>query len=198
MLPLLQRLSFGQGLLELAPNQYSSIVLKTMPGTQKSSFENSIRSFFNSPIRIVSREEQNMALYRMLNIEHLAIYFIFTLVMIIALFNVVGALIMMILDKKSQLNTLLTFGADPRGIHKIFFSLGLLICGFGGLIGLFLGSILVLIQFYFPFIYVPGTSLAYPIIFDFKNILIVFGTLMILGSMSTAWATRGLSKKIRL
>lgn len=191
-------LSFGQGLLELSPNQYSSIVLKTMPGTQKSSFENSIRSFFNSPIRIVSREEQNMALYRMLNIEHLAIYFIFTLVMIIALFNVVGALIMMILDKKSQLNTLLTFGADPRGIHKIFFSLGLLICGFGGLIGLFLGSILVLIQFYFPFIYVPGTSLAYPIIFDFKNIIIVFGTLMILGSISSAWATRGLSKKIRL
>ena len=139
-----------------------------------------------------------MALYRMLNIEHLAIYFIFTLVMIIALFNVVGALIMMILDKKSQLNTLLTFGADPRGIHKIFFSLGLLICGFGGLIGLFLGSILVLIQFYFPFIYVPGTSLAYPVIFDFNNIIIVFGTLMILGSISTAWATRGLSKKIRL
>lgn len=191
-------LSFGQDLLELSSNQYSSIVLKTMPGTQKASFEKSIRSFFKIPIRIVSREEQNMALYRMLNIEHLAIYFIFTLVMIIALFNVVGALVMMILDKKSQLNTLLTIGADPRGVHQIFFSLGLLICGFGGVIGLLLGSALVLTQFYFPFIYVPGTSLAYPVLFDFKNILIVLGTLMTLGTISTAWATRGLSEKLRL
>lgn len=191
-------LSFGQDLLELSSNQYSSIVLKTMPGTQKASFEKSIRSFFKIPIRIISREEQNMALYRMLNIEHLAIYFIFTLVMIIALFNVVGALVMMILDKKSQLNTLLTIGADPRGVHQIFFSLGLLICGFGGVIGLLLGSALVLTQFYFPFIYVPGTSLAYPVLFDFKNILIVLGTLMTLGTISTAWATRGLSEKLRL
>ena len=191
-------LSFGQDLLELSSNQYSSVVLKTTPGTQKASFEKSIRSFFKIPIRIVSREEQNMALYRMLNIEHLAIYFIFTLVMIIALFNVVGALVMMILDKKSQLNTLLTIGADPRGVHQIFFSLGLLICGFGGVIGLLLGSALVLTQFYFPFIYVPGTSLAYPVLFDFKNILIVLGTLMTLGTISTAWATRGLSEKLRL
>ena len=190
-------LSFGQNLLELAENQYSSVVLKTIPGTQKTTLEKSVSTYFEDHIRIISREEQNMALYRMLNAEHLAIYFIFTLVMIIALFNVVGALIMMILDKKSQLKTLLTIGADPKGIHKIFFFLGLLICSIGGFIGLFLGSVLVLIQFYFPFVYVPGTSLAYPVLFELKNITIVLGTLMVLGTVSTAWATRGLSKKIQ-
>ena len=190
-------LSFGQNLLELAENQYSSVVLKTIPGTQKTTLEKSVSTYFEDHIRIISREEQNMALYRMLNAEHLAIYFIFTLVMIIALFNVVGALIMMILDKKSQLKTLLTIGADPKGIHKIFFFLGLLICSIGGFIGLFLGSVLVLIQFYFPFVYVPGTSLAYPVLYELKNITIVLGTLMILGTFSTAWATRGLSKKVQ-
>lgn len=190
-------LSFGQNLLELAENQYSSVVLKTIPGTQKTTLEKSVSAYFEDHIRIISREEQNMALYRMLNAEHLAIYFIFTLVMIIALFNVIGALIMMILDKKSQLKTLLTIGADPKGIHKIFFFLGLLICSIGGFVGLFLGSVLVLIQFYFPFVYVPGTSLAYPVLFELKNITIVLGTLMILGTFSTAWATRGLSKKVQ-
>lgn len=190
-------LSFGQNLLELAENQYSSVVLKTIPGTQKTTLEKSVSTYFEDHIRIISREEQNMALYRMLNAEHLAIYFIFTLVMIIALFNVVGALIMMILDKKSQLKSLLTIGADPKGIHKIFFFLGLLICSIGGFIGLFLGSVLVLIQFYFPFVYVPGTSLAYPVLYELKNITIVLGTLMILGTFSTAWATRGLSKKVQ-
>ena len=190
-------LSFGQNLLELAENQYSSVVLKTIPGIQKTTLEKSVSAYFEDHIRIISREEQNMALYRMLNAEHLAIYFIFTLVMIIALFNVIGALIMMILDKKSQLKTLLTIGADPKGIHKIFFLLGLLICSIGGFVGLFLGSVLVLIQFYFPFVYVPGTSLAYPVLFELKNITIVLGTLMVLGTVSTAWATRGLSKKIQ-
>ena len=128
----------------------------------------------------------------MLNIEHLAIYFIFTLVMVIALFNVIGALIMMILDKQSQLKILLTLGAEPKGGHKIFFILGLLICSIGGGFGLLLGTGLVLLQAYFPFIYVPGTSLAYPVMFKFENIIIVLSTLMILGALSTAWATRNL------
>lgn len=117
--------------------------------------------------------------------------------MVIALFNVVGALIMMILDKQEQIKILISFGADPKGIHKIFFTLGLLICGVGGGVGLFVGVLIVLAQSNFAFINVPGTGLSYPVIFEFKNILIVFVTLMILGGLSTAWATRGLTKKVR-
>ena len=156
-----------------------------------------LEPLFTIPIRIVSRAEQNAALYRMLNVEHLAIYFIFTLVMIIALFNVVGALIMMVLDKQEQLKILIALGAAPEGIHKIFFLLGLLICGSGGVAGLLLGIVLVLIQSAFPFIYVPGTSLSYPVLFEFENVVIVLGTLMLLGTLSTAWATQGLTKKIK-
>ena len=188
---------FGQQLLELQPNQFSSVVLKTHAQIDKSILAEKLKPLFKNPVRIVSRFEQNAALYRMLNVEHLAIYFIFTLVMIIALFNVVGALIMMILDKQGQLKILLTLGAEPNGIHKIFFLLGLLICGVGGLVGLVLGIILVLIQSSSPFIYVPGTSLSYPVIFEFKNLFLVLGTLMLLGTLSTAWATRGLTKKVR-
>ena len=122
---------------------------------------------------------------------------IFSLVMIIALFNVVGALIMMVLDKQRQLKIILALGAQPQGVHKIFFTIGLLICGFGGLIGLLLGILLVLVQSRFPFIYVPGTSLAYPVLFELKNIAVVLGTLLILGVLSTAWATRGLTNKFK-
>jgi len=179
----------------LNPNQFSSIVLKTKPKASKTELLPFLSPLFDQPIRLVSRSEQNAALYKMLNVEHLAIYFIFTLVMMIALFNVVGALIMMILDKRGQLKILLAMGAQPHGIHKIFFTIGLLICGVGGIIGLFIGMILVLIQAQFPFIYVPGTSLAYPVLFELKNIAIVLGTLFVLGTISTAWATRGLGKK---
>ena len=194
---LFSNIDFSQKLLGLQRNEFSSIIIKTHPKIKKEVLKQKIQPFFDFPIRIVSRADQNSSLYRMLNSEHLAIYFIFCLVMIIALFNVVGALIMMILDKQKQIKILLAMGAHPKGIHNIFFLLGVLICFFGGVFGLFIGSFLVLLQSSFPFIYVPGTRLAYPVIFDFENIFIVFVTLLVLGLISTTWATRGLTNKVR-
>ena len=191
------RLELAQNLLELNSNEYSSIALKTKSKISKEELSEALSHIFKLPIKLVSRAEQNAALYKMLNVERIVIYFIFTLVMLVALFNFVGALIMMILDKKSQMKTLLAFGATAQGIHYIFFILGLLICGFGGVVGLIIGSILVLIQNYYPFIHVPGTSLSYPVLFQMENLFIVMGTLMVLGVISTAWATRGFDKKIK-
>ena len=191
------RLELAQDLLELNSNEYSSIALKTKSTISKEEVSEAFSHIFKLPIKLVSRAEQNAALYKMLNVERIVIYFIFTLVMLVALFNFVGALIMMILDKKSQMKTLLAFGATAQGIHYIFFILGLLICGFGGVVGLIIGSILVLIQNYYPFIHVPGTSLSYPVLFQMENLFIVMGTLMVLGVISTAWATRGFDKKIK-
>ena len=190
------RLELAQNLLELQPQQYSSLVLKTDPAVSQGELTEALTPLFDTPIKIVSRAEQNAALYKMLNIEHLAIYFIFSLVMLIALFNVVGALIMMILDKQRQMKILLSMGATPQKIHRVFFLLGVLICSIGGLVGLVLGSVLVLVQYHFPFIYVPGTNLSYPVLYQVENLLIVMTTLMVLGLLSTAWATRGLDKKI--
>tara|TARA_B100001093_G_scaffold118063_1_gene110581 strand:- start:411 stop:1613 length:1203 start_codon:yes stop_codon:yes gene_type:complete len=191
------RLELAQNLLELSSNEYSSIALKTKSKISKEELSEAFSHIFKLPIKLVSRAEQNAALYKMLNVERIVIYFIFTLVMLVALFNVVGALIMMILDKKSQMKTLLSLGATAQGIHYIFFILGLIICSFGGVVGLIIGSILVLIQNYYPFIYVPGTSLSYPVLFQMENLFIVMGTLMVLGVVSTAWATRGFDKKIK-
>ena len=191
------RLELAQNLLELNSNEYSSIALKTKSKISKEELSEALSHIFKLPIKLVSRVEQNAALYKMLNVERIVIYFIFTLVMLVALFNFVGALIMMILDKKSQMKTLLSLGATAQGVHYIFFILGLLICGFGGVVGLIIGSILVLIQNYYPFIHVPGTSLSYPVLFQMENLFIVMGTLMVLGVISTAWATRGFDKKIK-
>lgn len=190
------RLELAQKLLELQPQQFSSLVLKTDPSVSQGELTEALTPLFDTPIKIVSRAEQNAAIYKMLNVEHLAIYFIFSLVMLIALFNVVGALIMMILDKQKQMKILLSMGATPQKIHSIFFLLGILICSIGGLIGLVIGSVLVLVQYHFPFIYVPGTSLSYPVLFQVENLLIVMATLMVLGLLSTAWATRGLDRKM--
>lgn len=192
------RLKFAQNLLALDSLQYSAVALKTDPNISKAALFNQIKPLFKGGIQLQSRADQNAALYKMLNIEHLAIYLIFSLVMMIALFNMIGALIMMILDKKDQLKILYALGATPQGIHRIFFFLGMLICTLGGGVGLGIGSLLVGIQSVAPFLSVPGTALPYPVLFEFKNIGLVLLTLLVLGTLSTAWATRGLNKKNRL
>ena len=88
----------------------------------------------------------------MLNTENLAVYLIFTLVLIIALFNVIGSIIMMILDKKKTLNTLFNLGATLKDIKRIFFFQGSLMTLVGGLIGILLGFIIIQLQKSFAFL----------------------------------------------
>ena len=78
----------------------------------------------------------------------------------------------------------------------MFMIIGMLICGIGGTIGLIIGISIILFQSNYPFILVPGTNIEYPVTFELKNVLIVVATLMFLGAISTAWALKGLSKKI--
>ncbi len=191
---LFSNLKFGQNLLALKSNEFSSIVLKVVPGVKKTTLTQLIKTHLQTSFRLVSRAEQNEALYRMLNTENLGVYFIFSLVMIIGLFNVIGSLTMMILDKQRQIKILISLGATLKGIYKIFMIIGLLICSVGGATGLIFGAFLVLLQSYYPFIFVPGTSIEYPVIFELKNLIIVIITLLILGTISTAWALKGLSR----
>lgn len=191
-------LELAQKLLDLEKEDYSSLLIKTSSSSSQEKLNVKIDSLFKNPVELISRAEQNAALYKMLNMEHLAIYFIFTIVMVIALFNVVGALIMMILDKQDQMKILFSLGATPQGIHRIFSVLGFLICSIGGIVGLTLGGVIILIQDYSPFISVPGTNLSYPVLFEIENFFIVIVTLMVLGTLSTAWATRGIGKKIKI
>ena len=191
---LFSNLKFGQNLLSLKSNEFSSIVLKVVPGVKKTTLTQLIKTHLQTSFRLVSRAEQNEALYRMLNTENLGVYFIFSLVMIIGLFNVIGSLTMMILDKKRQIKTLISLGATHNGIYKIFMIIGLLICGIGGAAGLIFGTFLILIQSYYPFVFVPGTNIEYPVIFELNNLIIVIITLLVLGTISTAWALKSISR----
>lgn len=190
-------LSTARSLLGLDSQTYSKVLLKVSPGTSKNQLEIDLNSIVNFPFVIKSKSEQNPALYKMLNNENIAIYFIFTLIMIIAIFNVVGSLIMMILDKKEQTRILLVMGVSPFQMRKIYFSLGIMICLAGAVIGVFFGVIITLIQYYSPFLTVPGTALYYPVKFTFNNLFTVLLIVLILGTISSYWATLGVAKGLR-
>ena len=185
---------FAKNLLDLKKNQYSNLILKTKNVENKRPLEKTLSLILGEKIKLTSRLEKNAALYKMLNTENIAVYFIFSLVMIVSLFNLIGSLIMMILDKKKEMKILIAMGVSNKNLSQIFYLIGLIICFIGGIIGLTLGSFLVLIQKYTSLISVPGTNLAYPVEFNLKNLIIVFLTLIILGSISSLWAIRGVKK----
>ena len=187
-------LSFAKNLLTLKENQYTNLIIKTIDNINKKKLEEKINLIVEEKTKLTSRLEKNAALFKMLNTENIAVYFIFSLVMIISLFNLVGSLIMMILNKKKEMKILIAMGVSNKNLSQIFYFIGLIICFVGGIIGLSLGSLLVFIQKYSSIINVPGTNLSYPVEFNIKNIIVVFLTLIILGSISSLWSIRGIKK----
>ncbi|MEY2631276.1 MAG: Lipoprotein-releasing system transrane protein LolE [Bacteroidota bacterium] len=188
-------LTLAQELLELQSNQLSGIEIKLKPDADEAAVMKAVADLTQNKLQIRNRAQQNATLYKMLNTENIAVYLIFTLVIIIALFNLIGALIMMILDKKSNLKTLHSLGSDIKDLKKIFLLQGSLLSVFGGLLGLVLGIVIVVIQQQFKLVMITE-SLAYPVVFSIQNVAIVFATIVSLGVVSSWIASSRVSQKL--
>ncbi|WP_264525858.1 ABC transporter permease [Flavobacterium sp. N502536] len=188
-------LSLAQELLMYKSNQVSGIEFNLKENADEGAIRSQLQKVFKNKITIKSRAQLNESLYKMLNTENIVVYLIFTLVIIVALFNLVGALIMMILEKKANLKTLFNLGTEINSLRKIFLLQGTLLSVFGGLIGLVLGIILVLLQQEYNLIMLTPT-LAYPVVFTLENVLIVMGTIVSLGFVASLIASSRVSKKL--
>ncbi len=188
-------LALAQELLQMQPNQVTGIELKLKPNSDEEKVKNEINKIFNNKVLIKNRAQLNDSLYKMLNTENFAVYLIFTLVIILTLFTLAGAIIMMILDKKANLKTMFNLGVSVKELQRIFLFQGTLLTFFGGLIGLGLGTIIILVQEYFQVIMITPT-LAYPVIFNFHNIIIVFLTIFLLGFIASFIASSRVSKEL--
>ncbi|MGX7667679.1 ABC transporter permease [Flavobacterium pedocola] len=188
-------LPLAQELLQYQPNQVSAIEFKLKPNASEEEALAEIGNIFQQKLNVKTRAALNDSLHKMLNTENIAIYLIFTLVIIIALFNLVGALIMMILDKKANLKTLFNLGAEIKSLRRVFLLQGSLLTFFGGIIGLGLGILFVLLQQKFALIMITP-SMAYPIEFKILNVVIVMGTIVLLGFMASWIASSRVSKNL--
>ena len=188
-------LALTQSLLEFKPTQISGIELKVSPTVDEQEIVSQLQTIFNQKVTVKNRAQLNDSLYKMLNTENIAVYLIFTLVIVIALFNLIGALIMMILDKKANLKTLFNLGTPIQDLRKIFLLQGTLLSVAGGAIGLVLGIAVVLLQQHFQLIMITPT-LAYPVVFSIKNVLIVLATIISLGITASLIASSRVTKKL--
>jgi lipoprotein-releasing system permease protein len=186
----------ARALLDYKDNQVSAIEIITDGDTE--SIKTAIETAFGDQIILKTRAQLNDALYKMLNTENLAVYLIFTLILIIALFNVIGSIIMMILDKKKNLNTLYNLGASITDIRRIFFLQGSLMSVVGGFLGVLIGVLLIANQIHGPdaLKVMLTASLAYPATLELSNFVVVIITISVLGILASKIASARITKSL--
>lgn len=162
---------FVRNLTTASADAYTEININLVKGGKVNDVIEGVQARLGASFEVIEKEALNPALYRMLQTERIAIYLILSLVLIIALFNVVGAVVMMVLDKREQLQTLHGVGSSVREIRDIFFYQGMLLSGVGGAVGLLIGIVVVVAQSVGEFVLVPGTQLPYPVRFSFENLI---------------------------
>jgi ABC-type lipoprotein release transport system permease subunit len=149
---------------------------------------------------IKDRYQQQATLYRVMKSEKWAVFFILAMILVIAAFNMIGSLSMLIVDKKKDIAVLWSLGATKSQIKRIFFTEGLMISLAGGLLGLILGGLLALAQQEFGFIRLgggEGTYIvdAYPVTVQLLDFIYVMITVIIIGAATTWYPVRQISKK---
>lgn len=186
-------LRLAQALLEKDSTQVSGINFKLEKNADLPEIRSTIQKIFGNAIILKDRKELNSTLYRMLNTENVATYLIFTLVLIIALFNVVGAFIMMILDQQGNSKTLYSLGATIKELRRIYFVQGVMVTFLGGFIGVLIGSLLIWSQLAFEWLKISA-NLAYPVAYQWVNVFIVLGTITVLGIIASKIASSRINK----
>ena len=188
-------IDFARNLLGLDSTKVSFLEFKLNPSAQEDKVKADISGIFPEEIIIKNRFQQNDALYKMLNSENLFTYLFVSLIAAIAIFNLAGTIIMIILEKRGNIKTLYFLGLTLKEIRKVFFYNGVLMTLIGVFIGLFLGSVLVLLEIQYGF--VPITeSLPYPVKFKLINLLIVFLTITLLGGLASKIASLRVSQRL--
>ena len=181
-------------LLRFKENQVTAVELKLEDSRTSDEVAIVLRDKLGGDFKVQTKEQLNEVFYKVINTENFVSYLIFTLIVIIALFNVIGAIIMMIIDKKTNLKTLLNLGATIKEIKRIFIIQGFLLTFLGMCIGLFLGVAIVFLQKKFEiFMIVP--NIAYPVEFRISNLLIVFFTITTLGFIAAKIASSRISEE---
>lgn len=142
---------------------------------------------------VKNRRQQDQALYKTLNIEKWAVFLILTFVLIIATFNIIGSLTMLVIDKRKDIAILSSFGADRNLIRNIFFTEGMLIAMIGCVSGMIVGFIFSLLQEKYGFVTMGAASMiadAYPVDIKWRDFVLVFFTVTIISSLASYISSR--------
>lgn len=181
-------IAFVKQMMGYAEDECSAVEIKTNANADFTTLKNSIEKIIGNKAVVQSKYEQNAALYRTMRTEKWVIYAVLTLVLIIAAFNMISALTMLVLEKKKDIGVLRSMGASQSMILKIFLSEGLLLGGIGAIAGIITASIVCIIQLKYKLIKLEGGSFLidyFPVqlkITDFVLVAITAGAISMIAS----------------
>ena len=192
-------LSFASDLLE-RNHEYTSIEIFTEGTINPESIQANVESVVGDKFEVKNSYQQQETLYKIMRSEKWAIFFILTFILILATFNVIGSLTMLIVDKKKDIGILRKLGATPLLIKKLFLTEGILITLAGGLLGLVLGIMVVLVQQYFGVLKLgneAGNFIidAYPVDLKWIDVAKVFAVVFVIGWLSSVYTVRLIIKR---
>ncbi len=199
---ILTSLKFARDLFQY-DTEVSSIELKLKEGANINKVQGRIASLLGKDFQVLNRYEQQADTYRIMEVEKLISYLFLTFILLIACFNVIGSLSMLIIDKRADVVTLRNLGANDETIKQIFLLEGCLISFLGALIGVVLGVALCLVQQEFGFISLgSGDSAgafvvdAYPVNVQITDVLLVLLTVLVISFFSVQYPVRYLSRRL--
>jgi len=176
----------------------SAIEIKLKNLDQSDEVQDYIQNLLGEKYVVRNRFQQHDVLFKMMETEKTAIFFILAFILVIASFNIIGSLSMLIIDKQNDIETLRSIGANKTMIQRIFLIEGWLISLSGALIGTILGVLVCLLQLKYGLVKIGGDNIIfskYPVRIEFFDVLIVFVTVVIIGYLASRLPVRYLTRK---
>lgn len=191
-------LNLARNLFEYDEHTISNFQLKIAPNSNVKNIKKELQKILGPEFKVLNTYEQQEDFFKITKIEKWITYLILCFILLIATFNIIGSLSMLILEKKEDIEILRSLGGDEKLIKHIFLFEGWMISALGVLIGLILGIIIILIQQHFGILKLGGDNYvvdAYPVVLKFSDILISFASVGIMGLLASLYPVKYISVK---
>ena len=179
----------------------SSLEIRLKDGSNLDNVKRQMRRVAGEKYKVLDRFEQQADTFKIMQIEKLIAYIFLTFILVVACFNIIGSLSMLIIDKKDDIATLRKLGADDRQITRIFLFEGRMIAALGAVVGILLGLLLCWLQQEFGLVGMGGSTgmfviNAYPVSVHYSDILVIFLTVIAVSWLAVWYPVRYFSRKL--
>jgi len=191
-------IALARNLFEYDKNKVSSVEIKLANGVDKEAVQKQLKTILGDRFQVKNRYEQQESFFKIMQIEKWITYLILCFILLIASFNIIGSLSMLIIEKKDDIETLRSLGANNQLIKRIFLFEGWMISAVGALGGIALGAILCILQEHFGLLKLGSGYVvdAYPVVTNWVDMLLVIITVLTMGFLAAYYPVRYIRKKM--
>ncbi len=193
-------LSFARGLFEYSHGEITSLEIKCDPHSNLETVQKNVAAVMGTNFTVQNRYQQNDVFYKTMQTEKWAIFLILIFILIVASFNVIGTLTMLMLEKKKDILILRHLGADESLVRRIFLLEGWMISASGAILGTILGLLICWLQMRFGLVRLQGTGTfiidTYPVLIKYGDVALVLASVLVVGLVAAWYPVRFVKKEV--